>query len=362
MTKSSKANDRAGQVTRPTLTDVARLVSVSPTTVSRVLRGVYNPRPVSLEVQKRVLDAAQKLGYQPDPIAQALSTRRTRVLGLVLLSPTQLTHPYSAAIVQGALEVAHAHGYHLTLVPTEQLRGRLSGDQRLLTMTDGLIIATRRSILPEDLAKLHRQVAIVLVQFRFPDNAMPSVHADYRQAAQLIADHLTTRPYRRVGILWARGVSPHPRKPVLSSVFVEDFLPAFQRRMAESGIPFSPDDDVRSVSISTDVAAVRRELRRWLKDAKRPTALCVADDFVAGVTLQVAADLDIAVPDELSVISLNDLGVAEKLLPPVTALHIAPDELGRKAAELLIDYLENGKAPPSTDIAVPPRLIVRASS
>jgi len=326
------------------------------------LRGAYNPRPVSEEVQRRVLEAAAKLGYQPNPIAQALSTRRTHILGLVLLSPTQLTHPYTAAIVQGALEVAHQHGYHVTLIPTEQWRGALSRDHRILTMTDGLIITTRRSILPDDLARVQRQVPVVLVQFRFPDNAMPSVHADYRLGAQLIAEHLRQRSVKEVGVLWARGIPPHPKKPVLRSVFEEDFLPNFQKLLNESGIAFDPSLDIRSVLISTDVAAIRKEVTQWLKIAQRPTALCVADDFVAGAVLQVAAEKRLRVPEDLAVISLNDLGIAEKLLPPVTALHIAPDELGRKAAEVLIGQLDNGILPAQRDISVLPHLFVRASS
>jgi len=345
-----------------TLADVAKLAGVSPTTVSRVLRGAYNPRPVSEEVQRRVLEAAAKLGYQPNPIAQALSTRRTHILGLVLLSPTQLTHPYTAAIVQGALEVAHRYGYHITLIPTEQWRGALSRDHRILTMTDGLIITTRRSILPDDLARVQRQVPVVLVQFRFPDNAMPSVHADYRLGAQLIAEHLRQRSVKEVGVLWARGIPPHPKKPVLRSVFEEDFLPNFQKLLNESGIAFDPSLDIRSVLISTDVAAIRKEVTQWLKIAQRPTALCVADDFVAGAVLQVAAEKRLRVPEDLAVISLNDLGIAEKLLPPVTALHIAPDELGRKAAEVLIGQLDNGILPAQRDISVSPHLFVRASS
>jgi len=345
-----------------TLADVAKLAGVSPTTVSRVLRGAYNPRPVSEEVQRRVLEAAAKLGYQPNPIAQALSTRRTHILGLVLLSPTQLTHPYTAAIVQGALEVAHQHGYHVTLIPTEQWRGALSRDHRILTMTDGLIITTRRSILPDDLARVQRQVPVVLVQFRFPDNAMPSVHADYRLGAQLIAEHLRQRSVKEVGVLWARGIPPHPKKPVLRSVFEEDFLPNFQKLLNESGIAFDPSLDIRSVLISTDVAAIRKEVTQWLKIAQRPTALCVADDFVAGAVLQVAAEKRLRVPEDLAVISLNDLGIAEKLLPPVTALHIAPDELGRRAAKLLIERLDRGTTPREMDTVVQPRLFIRASS
>ena len=309
-----------------------------------------------------MLEAAAKLGYQPNPIAQALSTRRTHILGLVLLSPTQLTHPYTAAIVQGALEVAHQHGYHVTLIPTEQWRGALSRDHRILTMTDGLIITTRRSILPDDLARVQRQVPVVLVQFRFPDNAMPSVHADYRLGAQLIADHLRQRLVKEVGVLWARGIPPHPKKPVLRSVFEEDFLPNFQKLLNESGITFDPSVDIRSVLISTDVTAIRKEVSQWLKIAQRPAALCVADDFVAGAVLQVAAEKRLRVPEDLAVISLNDLGIAEKLLPPVTALHIAPDELGRKAAEVLIGQLDNGILPAQRDISVSPHLFVRASS
>ncbi|MCX7969806.1 MAG: LacI family transcriptional regulator, partial [Armatimonadetes bacterium] len=321
----SVSRKRGNQVERPRLSDVAKLAGVSPTTVSRVLRGAYNPRPVSKEVQKRVLEAAAKSGYQPNPIAQALSTRRTHILGLVLLSPSQLTHPYSAAIVQGALEVAHHHGYHVTLIPTEQRRGALSHDLRILTMTDGLIITTRRSIVPEDLAKVSKQVPVVLVQFRFPNNAMPSVHADYKTAAQLVAEHLRQRTVKQVGILWARGAPAHPNKPVLRSVFEEDFLPKLKELLNSVGVAFDLSSDVRSVTISTDVAAIRREVCQWLKVAQRPAALCVADDLVAGVVLQVAAEKRLRVPDDLAVISLNDLGIAEKLLPPVTALHIAPD-------------------------------------
>lgn len=350
-------------VKRPILADVARLARVSTSTASRVLRGKFNPRPVSLEVQRRVLEAAQKLGYHPHPIAQALATRQTHILGLVLLNPDQLTHPYSAAIIQGALEAAHAHDYHLTLIPTQLLRGRLSEDQRLLNMTDGLIITTRRSILSDDLAQLSAQIPIVLVQFRFPGNDFLSVHVDYRHAAHLIADHLIDRNYHRVGILWARGVTPYPRKRILHSVFEQDFIPTLKERLAKTSIRFTPGD-IHSVLTSTDVISVRREVRRWLRPAiaDRPLALCVADDFVAGVVLQVAQELDLQVPHDLGLISLNDLGVAETLLPPVTALHIAPAELGRKAAGLLIMRLKRPKASLPFIITVRPSLTVRASS
>jgi LacI family transcriptional regulator len=167
---------------------------------------------------------------------------------------------------------------------------------------------------------------------------------------------------KEVGVLWARGISPHPTKPVLRSVFEEDFLPNFQKLLNESGIAFDPSTDIRSVLISTDVAAIRKEVSQWLKIAQRPAALCVADDFVAGTVLQVAAEKRLRVPDDLAVISLNDLGIAEKLLPPVTSLHIAPDELGRKAAEVLIGQLDNGILPDQKDISVSPQLFVRASS
>ncbi len=99
-----------------------------------------------------------------------------------------------------------------------------------------------------------------------------------------------------------------------------------------------------------------------MKIAQRPAALCVADDFVAGVVLQLAAKKRLKVPDDLAVISLNDLGIAEKLLPPVTALHVSPDELGRKAAQVLIEWLDRGQLPANFDIAIPPHLIVRASA
>jgi len=190
---------------------------------------------------------------------------------------------------------------------------------------------------------------------------MPSVHADYRLAARLIAEHLRQRAVKHVGILWARGVPAHPTKPVLRSVFEEDFIPTLKELLGGTGIVFDPASDVRSVTVSTDVAAIRREVCHWLKVAQRPAALCVADDFVAGVVLQVAAEKKLEVPDDLSVISLNDLGIAEKLLPPVTALHIAPDELGRRAAQLLLARLEGDSSVKETEVAIPPTLQVRAS-
>jgi len=79
-----------------------------------------------------------------------------------------------------------------------------------------------------------------LVQFRFPHNAMPSIHADYRLAAQLIGEHLVQRFVRQVGILWARGVPPHPTKPVLRSVFEEDFIPNFHASLQKTDIAFIP--------------------------------------------------------------------------------------------------------------------------
>ena len=88
------------------ITDVAKRANVSITTVSRVLSG--SAHPVSDETRARVLEAAEALNYSPSALAQAMVTRATRIVGVII---GDATDPYFAAIVRGIEDVARRHGY-----------------------------------------------------------------------------------------------------------------------------------------------------------------------------------------------------------------------------------------------------------
>src|ERR671935_360493 len=127
--------------TRRTISDVARLAGVHPSTVSRALHRA--DLPVSAETRRRVQAAVERLDYRPSAIARGLRLRRTRTLGMLV---PDITNPFFPPIIRGAEEAARERGYELVLCNTDDAPDRENASLRLLRerQVDGVLFATNR--------------------------------------------------------------------------------------------------------------------------------------------------------------------------------------------------------------------------
>ena len=330
-----------------TLRDVARVAGVHPGTVSRALnpqtRGLVNERTA-----RRVLAAAEELGYRPNPIARGLRTNRSHTIGVLV---PDLLNPLFAAVVRGIEDGLREAGYTPLIANTDNdaEREQVAFEAMNARQVDGFIAATARRDhwLLADQASSGAKV--VLVNRRVDSDAIPAVTGDDREGVCLAVEHLARLGHRRIAHLAGSqtlytGWSRH-----------EGFVDAMHRWQLE----LDPDLVVFSGAFT------EREGARCcgeLLDRRRDfTAIVAGNDLLALGCYDALRERAIRCPDDVSVVGFNDMPFIGRLAPPLTSVRIPQREVGTVAADLLLQRLADGGGP-AREILLEPTLVVRGST
>src|SRR3954470_24695714 len=338
---------KIGPMQTPTLRDVAEAAGVHAGTASRALNPETR-RLVNVETARRVLRAAESLGYQPNPIARSLKTAKSRTIGLVL---PDLTNPLFPPIVRGIEDVLGPAGYSALIVNTDndsQREQALVGSLRS-RQVEGLIVATARLEHPL-LDQLHQQkVNVVLVNRRTSNVDIPWLTPGDTAGIELAVKHLADLGHRRV---------LHLAGPQTTSTGVVR-MRAFQSAVRDHGL----DDDPALVAACTlwteDEGA--RVLREVLDAGTGFTAIVAGNDLIALGCYDVFNERGMVCPDDLSVVGFNDMPLLDKLRPPLTTVGIPHHQIGEEAARMLLESI-NEPGRPARSVLLPVTLVVRGST
>jgi LacI family transcriptional regulator len=330
-----------------TLRDVARLAGVHPGTVSRALnpqtRGLVNERTA-----RRVLDAAQELGYRPNPIARGLRTNRSNTIGVLV---PDLLNPLFAAVVRGIEDGLREAGYTPLIANTDNDadRERVAYEAMSARQVDGFIAATARRdhwLLAD---QVRSGVKVVLVNRRVDSDALPAVTGDDHEGVRLAVEHLATLGHRRIAHLagsqtlytgWSRHLG---------------FLDA----MEASGLEVDPDLVVFSDAFTEREGA--RCCGELLSGGLEFTAIMAGNDLLALGCYDGLDEAGLSCPGDMSVVGFNDMPFISRLQPPLTSVRVPQYELGVEAARLLLDRLTGRTVTPRV-VLLPVRLVVRGST
>ncbi len=312
-----------------TISDVAARAGVGVGTVSRVLNGRANVRPVT---RAKVQEAIDALKYRPSPIARNLSLRRTHVIGVVVPFFTS----YSAVErVRGVASVLARSPYDLMLFDIEA-EDRREHAFRLFDRgdrSDGLLLVSL--VPPEDEVERLRAARLPCVLVDAPHADFPSIVIDDVRGGELATSHLIELGHRRIAFVGDKPPDPYR---FASS---RDRTLGYERALARAGIELR-QEYVREGTQSHQVA--RGIAIDLLRLPQRPTAVFAASDAQALGVLEAARILDIRVPDELSVVGFDDVEVAD--LVGLTTVRQPLFESGRRGAELLLQLLAAGTGRP----------------
>ena len=317
-----------------TLHDVAREAGVAVSTASRALS---NPGRVSDRTRDRVRSVARGLGYQPNRIAQALPSGRTRMLALLV---PDITNPHNFGLIRGAEAQARASGYTLVLGDSqESAQFEQSLTERLGSAVDGLVLAASRLAEPE-LRELQGRRPVVL--FNREVSGFPSVVTDSVDGSRQIVEHLVALGHRSIAYLagpptsWTdaerwRALSAHARRAGAS--------------IARLG-PFSPTVDHGSAAADVGLAS-------------GATALVAFNDLLAIGILRRLEHRGVGVPGEISIAGYDDIFGADFCHPPLTTVASPAEQAGRALIDLLLD---GQRAQRDLRIVLPTQLRVRDST
>ena len=325
--------------------EVAELSGVHASTVSRAL----NPSTRSMvmpAVVERILKAAKKLGYQPDPVAASLRTGRSSLVGILV---PDIANTVFAPILGGATERLDEQGYSVIVSDVGNEKGRqLELVAKLMSRrVDGLILATVSRDDPLVAYCIERNLPAVLVNRAETQSRLSAVVSDDALGMQLAVDHLVELGHKRIAHL--AGPARH------STGFLRHR--GFTQAMATNGFKAAPCEVADAFTREAGAVAARR-----LLDTHRGiTAIAAANDLLALGVYDVLRERGLACPRTISIIGHNDMPLVDMVDPALTTIRISHREMGRQAADLLHQAIEQPDAP-ARNVVLPPKLIVRKST
>jgi LacI family transcriptional regulator len=322
--------------------DVAKMAAVSVQTVSAVINGKPG---ITRETSERVMHVVTKLGYRPFSVARSLRTRATQTIAMVV---SDIANPSFSTMASAAEDFLHSLGYTLVLYNTHD---DIEREERYVQMAsenwvDGmLIVSTRdRSV---SLKSLERARIPFVVIDRSPEGACPAIALNNMRAGEMAAEHLLSLGHTRFA---------HISGPIRLRL-ARERQDGFFRKLREAGMK-----DIASVeSAGWNCQNGYDAMKALLSNGYRPTAMFAANDRNAIGAMLAAYEMGIRVPDDLSVVGLDDIELAAFQIPPLTTIRQSFSLLGTQGAKLLVDLI-NGSPIGVTELVIEPELIVRRST
>lgn len=321
----------------PTIRDVAVAAEVSVATVSKYVNGTKRFSP---EVESRLKEAIERMGYRSNPLARSMITGRTRTIGLAVLD---ISNPHFANVVKGANRVALEHDYTLLLIDTEENPARERAlIEALAQRVDGLLISSRLS---DDEATWMLQLNKPVVMLRhMHELTVPTIGIDNRLATYMLGRHLLKLGHKRIAYLGFGQAS-----------IDEERTRGIRDCLSEVGLPL----DVFDVHAPTSHAG-EQAASKVLLGPRRPSAVICYNDLIALGFMKEARTLGFRLPDDVSVAGIDNAPYGEFAVPTLTTVDTQSESMGELATMNLIDAL-SGRAD-SAHLILEPRLIVRDST
>jgi DNA-binding LacI/PurR family transcriptional regulator len=332
-----------------TIKDVAKLAKVAPSTVSRVIAN--NPR-ISDKTKERVKEAMEELGYHPNFIARSLASKSTQSIGLVMPSSADkvFQNPFFPEVIRGISKGAHEKQYslHMSTGETEEeifeglvqmvQGGRVDGVVLLYSRFDDKVVSYLRK----------RNFPFVVIGKPYKHiEEITHVDNDNYRASKEITEYLIGLGHDRIAFVGGN----------LNFVVTVDRLLGYEKAIRNAGLPYR-DEYVSHEEFLQEGG--QEAITDLLSLDEPPTALVVADDLMALGVLGKLDEMGKVVPDDISVISFNNVLLTEISRPPLTSVDIDIFRLGYEAAKSLIQITENPNETVKR-IIVPYKIVKRQS-
>jgi DNA-binding LacI/PurR family transcriptional regulator len=328
-----------------TIKDVAQAAQVSTATVSHVINGT---RYVSEEVKRRVLQAMERLNYQPNAIARGLRTKKTHLLALVI---PDITNAFFTDLARGFQDAADQKDYVVVVCNTDRALDR---ELRFLDMlrqqrVDGLVL-NPAMVTAEDLKRLLRaQIAVVLIGSQIDDPDFDLVMVDNVRGGSDAVQYLIDLGHRRIGLVSG------PMTTSSGSQRCQGYRQALER----NSLPYTAS---LVVEASFTYEGGYEGMQKLLRLDPLPTAVFATSDVMALGVKKAIEDAGLRIPDDLSLIGFDDIPRVSLIHPMLTTIAQPRYQMGWEAAQMLIERVEHGSSLQRRKLVMEHRLVVREST
>jgi LacI family transcriptional regulator len=336
---------------RPSIRDVAARAGVSLGTVSNTLN---RPNLVAADTRARVERVVEELGFVPDGSARQLRRGRSRAIGVVVLD---IANPFWGEVTRGIESVTGEAGLVLMLGSSGESAAKEASFLRVLDehRVEGLLIAPVQDESMYLKASRQQRRAVVLLDRGSNTGTFSSVAVDDVRGGALAAGHLFDMGHQHVGFV---------NGPVTIK-WCADRRQGVREAAVQRGL--NPKRAILEVTVSALTAHEGEAIvDKLLRATPQPTALFCANDLLALGVLRQLAERGIAVPDDLALVGYDDVDFARVLSPPLTSIRQPAYDVGRTAAQLLIEEIrqlqERLQKRQPRQVLFQPELAVRQSS
>lgn len=333
----------------PTLKDVAKKAGVAASTVSRVIND--SPR-ISEETKFKVRKIMDEIGYHPNINARNLVKQRSHNLGLVIPYSTEeaFADPFYSEILRGIGVLAHSKGFNLLLLTSN---GEDEEKKTVLNAVRGkqidgvlLLRAKKEDELINELNKL--DFPFVIVGRPEAKDKSYWVNNDNIAASESVVDYLIENGHRNIAMIVGDE----------NYIMNEDRLQGYKNSFRKHNLKVNQDLVVQSKKI--DYQSIYLLCQQMIKDHPEITAFYAMSDTMAYTIMQAVNDLQLKIPEDISIVGFNNNPMSKMVSPPLTTVDINIYLLGNKATELLIGVI-NGKIDNYEHTIVPANIIERDS-
>lgn len=329
-----------------TIREVAKIAGVSTTTVSHVIN---NTRFVSDDVKLRVKTAMQELGYTPNALARSLRKGSTKTIGLVI---PDNSNPFFAEIARTIEDIGYEKGYSVILCNSDNDAKKENSYVNVLIakQVDGVVFITTAGLLQSLDLFISSRTPFVIVDREVSQVPTAVVLINNLKGGYLAAEHLIGLGHRRIACVTG---------PATISGSIER-VNGYRQALTQAGLPIDEQLIVPgNFQFGGGVAAMRSLLN--LSDP--PTAVFFCNDLMAVGGMRTLHYAGIKVPDQVSVVGFDNIQIASLISPELTTIAQPFNELGRVAANKLIETINSHESLPAQSYTVlDPYLIVRDST
>ena len=314
-----------------TIKDIAKALNISTSTVSRALRNSYEINP---ETKKKVMEYAEKMNYQPNPIALSLRDSKSRAIGVII---PEIANSFFSQLINGIESIAYKSGYHVVIFQTYESYEREVANLNYLVSrkVDGLLVSL--SSLTTDISHfeslIERGLPIVFFD-RVPQTEnIHKITNNNFDASYQATKHLIDSGKKRIG---------HLTSPRYLSITSER-LGGYRKALEDHHLPYD-ESYVQYCHHGGMVAAENKEaILNLLGLPQPPDSILAASDRLTTGCLAVLKQQNIRIPEEIALVGFTNISVADLMNPPLTSVVQPAEEMGQKATELLIKLIGTPK-------------------
>jgi len=328
--------------------DVAEYAGVSTSTVSRVLSGKIH---VNDETREKVFAGVHALGYKPNLLAKSLKMGRTDTIALIVPSIQNQIFP---VIARGVEDTARKNGFTTILCNTDEDVDieKMYINKLRTRWIDGIIIG---SMLPDSthINKLREEGFPIVLASRYYDKSIDAITIDHYQAAYDGTSYLIRTGHKRIAVALGRREL---------NVYRDRFA-GYLKALEDHGLSFDPELLMEEQSGASDFYYLTRNL---LSSGKKPDAIFATSDPKAVVILRALKDAGVSVPEEVSVLGIDNIEIAALIEPPLSTVSQPLYDIGAIAAQKLLGLITHkdtyGVLPEPTIDILSADLIIRKST